>query len=256
MDLKFEFDNSADAFSFSRNLTRSLKVASCFERDEDKHLVVVREKSLTDISASALAVSIVTAGLVNGQQYFDKEKFILVIEAMQRANPALVDMTSPQIGEYLASLSPEQLQGVVSNTKGVYHEMLYVDSVNSAGGEAVLHEDLNNPGSDVVIREDGALSEVQLKATDNVTYVNEHIEKYPDIDVVATTEVAAKIDGVESSGFSNESLEQDVTSGVEELIAGNDTADVVVSNLTSSVAEESIGLGPISILTGLLFGIF
>ncbi|KZY73798.1 hypothetical protein A3740_18125 [Oleiphilus sp. HI0068] len=107
-----------------------------------------------------------------------------------------------------------------------------------------------------MIREDGALSEVQLKATDNVTYVNEHIEKYPDIDVVATTEVAAKIDGVESSGFSNESLEQDVTSGVEELIAGNDTADVVVSNLTSSVAEESIGLGPISILTGLLFGIF
>lgn len=99
MDLKFEFNNSTDAFSFSRNLSTSLQVTSRFERDEDKHLVVVREKSLNHISATALAVSIVTAGLVNGQQYFDEEKFNMVIDAMQRANPGLIDMTLPQIGE-------------------------------------------------------------------------------------------------------------------------------------------------------------
>lgn len=153
-------------------------------------------------------------------------------------------------------MSPEQLQGVVSNTKGVYHEMLYVDSINSSGGEAALHEDLNNPGSDVVISDDGALSEVQLKATDSVAYVNEHLEKYPEIDVVVTSEVASKIDSVESSGFANEVLQQDVTSSIDELIADGDVAGSISETVSTSVAEESIGLGPISLLTGLLFGIF
>lgn len=257
MDLKFEFDSSADAYSFGKNLSKSLKVTSHVEREEDKHLIVVREKNLNSIGAVALAVSIVTAGLISGQEYFDEENFSMVVEAMQRANPGLMDMTHPQMGEYLANLSPQQLQGVVSNTKGVYHEMLYVDSVNSAGGEASLHGDLSNSGSDVVIiNDDGISQELQIKATDNVGYVNEHLEKYPDIEVLATEEAASKIDGVESSGFSNLALEQDVENGIDELISSGDGADSITETVSSSIAEESIGLGPISIITGLLFGIF
>ncbi len=183
----------------------------------------------------------------------------MVVEAIQRANPELASMTPGQIGEYLSNLTPEQLQGVVSNTKGVYHEMLYVDSVNGDGleAEASLHSDINTSGSDVVFSSNGEIyNEVQLKATDSMSYVNEHFEKYPNTEVMATEEVASKIDGVESTGFSNSALEQDVSTGFEQLISNADPSDAATETISSAVADESIGLDPISIVTGLLFGIF
>lgn len=168
-------------------------------------------------------------------------------------------MTPGQIGEYLSSLMLEQLQGVVNNTKGVYHEMLYVDSANRDGleAEASLHSDINTSGSDVVFSSDGEIyNEVQLKATDSVSYVNEHFEKYPNIEVMATEEVASKIDGVESTGFSNSVLETDVSTGFEQLKSNADSSDSTTETISSAVTDETIGLGPISIVTGLLFGIF
>lgn len=259
MSLKFEFDNFREASEFGRNLSRNLRATSRHERDEGKHIIVIPEKNLNGIAATALAVSIVTAGLISDKHYLDEERFGMVVDAMQRANPELASMTPAQIGGYLSNFTPEQLQGVVNNTKGVYHEMLYVDSVNSAGleNEAALHSDINNPGSDVVFSSDGEIyNEVQIKATDSVSYVNEHFEKYPNIDVVATEEVASKINGVESSGFSNSILEQDVSTGFEQLISNDDTSDAVTETVSSAVTDEAIGLGPISIITGLLFGIF
>ena len=257
MDLRFEFVNSKDAWKFGKNLSRNLQVVSKMERDENKHVVIVPEKNLDSVTGATLAVSVVTAGLISGQHYLDEERFNLVISAMQRANPEMMNMSTAQIGENLAVLSPEQLQGIVSNTKGVYHEMLFVDSLNTAGSDdAALHEDISNPGADVFFtNENGAFEEVQLKATDSVSYVNKHLEKYPGVDVVATEEVATKIDGVESSGFSNADLEQDVSSTIDELISSSGS-DGVTEAISSSVAEETIGLGPISIITGLLFGIF
>lgn len=257
MDLKFEFVNSKDAWAFGKNLSRNLQVVSKMERDDNKFFVIVPEKNLGGLTAATLTVCIVSAGLISGQHYLDAERFKMVVEAMQRANPEMIGMTTVQISEHLASLAPDQLQGIVNNTKGVYHEMLYVDSLNSAGFEGVgLHEDLNNPGADVFFaNESGVIEDVQLKATNSVSYVNEHLEKYPEISLLATEEVAEKIDGVESSGFSNEALKQDVTSSVDELISSSGS-EAVTESISSTVAEETIGVGPISIITALLFGIF
>ncbi|WP_157746856.1 hypothetical protein [Marinobacter sp. LV10R510-11A] len=123
--------------------------------------------------------------------------------------------------------------------------------------EASLHPDLNNPGSDVVFSNNGEIyNEIQLKSTDSVSYINEHLEKYPNIEVVATEEVASKIEGVESSGFSNSIIEKDVSTGSHQLISDSDASDSVTETASSALTEDSIGLGPISIITGLLFGIF
>ena len=259
MSLKFEFDSFRGASEFGKNLSRNLGVTSRHERGESKHIIVIPEKNLNGVAATALAVSVVTAGLISGQHYLDEERFAMVISAMQRANPDLSSMTLTDIGDYLSNLSPDQLQGVVSNTKGVYHEMLYVDSFSVSGSESevALHTNINNPGSDVVFYSDGEITkEVQLKATDSASYVNDHFEKYPNIDVVATDEVASKMDGVESSGFTNSILEQDVSSSFDQLISSSDIPEVVTETLSSSVVEETFGIGPISIITGLLFGIF
>jgi hypothetical protein len=259
MSLKFEFDSFRGASEFGRNLSRNLRVTSRHERDESKHIIVIQEKNLNGVAATALAVSIVTAGLISGQHYLEEDRFAMVISAMQRANPELSNMTPTKIGGYLENLSQDQLQGVVSNTKGVYHEMLYVDSFSGSGSETevALHPDINNPGSDVVFSSDGEIfNEVQLKATDSVSYVNEHFEKYPDIEVVATDKVASKIDGVESSGLTNSILEQDVSTSFDQLISGNDVPEAITETVPSSVAEETVGISPISIITGLLFGLF
>lgn len=259
MSLKFEFDNFKEASTFGKNLSRNLNATSRHERDENKHIIVVPEKKLNGIAVAALTVSIVTAGLISGQHYLDEERFSMVVSAMQRANPEFVEMTASQIGAYLSNLAPEQLQGVVSNTKGVYHEILYVDSLNSEGleAEATLHYDLNNPGSDVVFSNGGEIfNEIQLKATDSVSYVNEHLEKYPNIEVLATEEVASRIDGVGSSGFSNSLLEQDVAASFGVFISANDVSDSITEATSSTVTDEAFGFGPLSIITGLLFGIF
>lgn len=259
MSLEFEFDRIEDARNFGKNVSRNLKASSKHERRGNKHFIVIPEKNLNSIAASTLAVSIVAAGLISGHQYVDEEKYEMVISAMQRANPNLSNLTEPEIGEYLSNLSPEQMQGVISNTKGVYHEMLYVDSYNSSSfeEEAALHPDLNNPGTDVAFTADGeVIREVQLKATDNVSYVNEHIEKYPEVEVLATEEVASKMAGVESSGFTNEELESDVVNSFDELESVSGATDVVAETVSASVVTDEIsGLGPLG-LVGLFFGIF
>jgi hypothetical protein len=260
MSLEFEFNKIEDARMFGKNVSRNLKATSVHERRGSKHFIVIPEKNLNKLAASTLAVSIVAAGLISGQQYLDEHKFGMVIDAMQRANPQLANLTEPQIGEYLSNLAPEQMQGVISNTKGVYHEMLYVDTYNNSSleGEAALHPDLNNPGADVTFTTDGeVIREVQLKATDSTSYVNEHLEKYPDIEVLATQEAADKMFSVESSGFSNAEIENDVVSSFEELESSADAVDIASEAVSATVVSDEItGLGPISIITGLLFGIF
>ena len=49
------------------------------------------------------------------------------------------------------------------------------------------------------------ISQVQLKAIMDKSLILEHFEKYPDIDVYATSEVASQLD-VKDSGFSNRDL--------------------------------------------------
>lgn len=215
------------------------------KRRADKRVVTISERSLSKISSDALAVTLVGIGLIAGQQYVDQQKHDLVMEAFKSANPRLSDMGEGEIGQYLAGLSESQLRGVISNTKGKYHEMLYAESVD---GE--LHEELNQPGSDVILSDGG---EVQLKATDSVAYIREHQEKYPEVGVVATEEVSEKLESVESSGFSNVELEADVA-GVLESVSSS--ADVATEAVSATVVADSIGFTPVGIVVGLLTGFF
>lgn len=260
MSLEFEFFSFKDAMNFGKNVSQNLKASSKCERRGNKHLIIIPEKNLDKISATALVVSIGVAGLMTGHQQLDEYKFNLVVDAMQRANPALLNLSEPEIGAYLSELSPEQIQGIMSNTKGVYHEMLYVDAVNSAdtGEIAALHPEVNNPGADVIISSDNdVVNEIQLKATDSTSYVNEHLVKYPEIEVLATSEVASKLETVGDSGITNAELQSDVAQSIAELESVADSSTQITEEVTTSVVSDEItGFGPISIITGLLFGIF
>lgn len=104
---------------------------------------------------------------------------------------------------WVSTLEPDQLGGVLSAWKGKYFEVLVRDRLNAGdpvgdlqlvpGQSAELAADLSQPGWDLrIVDESGgdAYELIQLKATDSLGYVKEALERYPDINVLATEELS------------------------------------------------------------------
>ncbi|WP_258953920.1 hypothetical protein, partial [Cognatishimia activa] len=156
----------------------------------------------------------------------------LVLQALRRSNNSLADASELELSEYVQSLSVEQISGLKNNVKGIYHELAFQRQENLDGDEYIveLFGDTNHAGADVrIINVDtGDVSEVQLKATNYASYVRDHNEKYENIDVLVTSEVAASSPDWSSSEFSNADLTADTSSALHKLGHGAD-ADIVES---------------------------
>ncbi len=144
-----------------------------------------------------------------------------VLEALQRSNPTLADAPLEDIQLYLGNLDGSQLTGLISNVKGILHEMLFVEVENSDGDTvfASTFSSSNHPDTDVLFtdRETGEVWESQLKATDSASYAQEWINEHPDGEIFVTSELAEKM-GLASSGFSNEGVTVTVTDFVDKMI--------------------------------------
>lgn len=156
----------------------------------------------------------------------------LVLQALRRSNNSLADASELGLSEYVQSLSVEQIAGLKNNVKGIYHELAFQRQENLDGDEYIveLFGDTNHAGTDVRIInvETGDVSEVQLKATNYASYVREHNEKYENIDVLVTSEIAGSSPDWSSSDFSNADLTADTSSALHKLGHGAD-ADIVNS---------------------------
>lgn len=149
-----------------------------------------------------------------------------VMAALRRSTNALHDATPDEIGEYLRGLDENALPGIVSNTKGILHEMQFVSLENEDGDSvyASIFEDTNHPGTDVqfIDTSTGASWEVQLKATDSSSYAHDWIDQHPDGEILVTSELADQT-GLHSSGFSNAELTHDVDQFVDKMIEDDET---------------------------------
>jgi hypothetical protein len=148
-------------------------------------------------------------------------------EAFRLAYPN-VDLSS------LADRSPGEVEGFLAAWKGKYFEMLVRDKLNAGGwvgdihldpGQtAVLAESATQPGWDLrILDQDGSVAhELQLKATQSLSYVKEALERYPDIDVLTTDEVrdagGEAVQGIFASGFSDSALEDTIQAPMEALL--------------------------------------
>lgn len=158
----------------------------------------------------------------------------LVLDALRRSDTDLDGASEAEISEYLSAYSADQLKGIANNVKGIYHELLFVEDYNATHTDsyAELFGTTNHPGSDIRIRDrdsDEILQEIQLKATNSTDYVQQHVEKYPDIEVRATEEVAAKLEHVGSSGVSNEEISHQVSEGFD-ILDDNTIADQMIES--------------------------
>lgn len=182
--------------------------------------------------SAAVVIAVTLQRLVDDSTRFWSVEERLVLDALRRSSTTLHDADVSQLAAYVASLDAGQLRGVASNIKGIYHELLYVHASNAEGGEAVagVFGATNHAGADVQFVVDGdVIREVQLKAVASSAPILEHLARYPEIEVLATSEVADKMAGVASSGLSNEKLTASV--------------DQVFSSLPGDGALRELGEG-------------
>ena len=147
---------------------------------------------------------------------------LMVLSALKRANPSLADFSITDIQAYLSNLEENQISGLVSSTKGVLHEMEFVRMENEDGDSiyAAMHGDPNHHDTDVVVvdKSTGKTTEVQLKATDDASYVDEWIAAHPNGEIMVTSELADET-GLPSSGISNEWATASVSDFVDKMLS-------------------------------------
>jgi len=145
----------------------------------------------------------------------------LLIKAIEDTNPNLHETR-------LLGLSGDELQGAVNSAKGKYFEYMVADRLNrgmqvgplklSDGQTAELATSPTQPGWDLrIVDSHGDVVEyMQLKATDSVAYVRLAIERYPDIQILATEDVAYGAD-ILNSGLSNGAINDQVLGAIDTL---------------------------------------
>lgn len=136
-----------------------------------------------------------------------------VFDAVRRGYTELEDSSDSEILTYFSLSSPDELKGHVSNIKGILFEQEVQDKLSEGGIDSALFENTNHPDTDLQILEnDVIIEELQLKATESSSYINDALTENPDISIIATTEVATIIgkEEVIDSGISNVVLEETI----------------------------------------------
>lgn len=192
--------------------------------------------------SAAVAVAVTLHQLAEGKISGWTADQELVLDALRRSKSSLDRASYEVLGAYVRELAPEQLHGVASNVKGIFHEMLVAQVENLDGDTITAHlfEATNHPGADIeFLMEDGTVREVQLKAVQHPSQIVEHFARYPDTDVMVTSEVFALSDDTFAgrlfdSKVSNEEI-TDLTRQTLEDLAGESISDLIRDGVVTSV---------------------
>ena len=180
------------------------------------------DQTLTDALSASIALSSVIST--------DHLELSKITPQMKEA----FDLAYPSIKlESLGSMESDQISGILSGWKGKYFEVLIRDKLNSGEWVGDVHlqteqiarlaESATQPGWDLqIVNHDGSImSELQLKATNSLSYLKGALEKYPDIDIITTDDTIASADNLSNhifpSGISNEDLQNTVYDSMEDL---------------------------------------
>ncbi len=224
----------AEVFAQPKRISRSERVGSWLAKLLSP---IQRTKPGSKPHLTSIVLAVTFQRLLGGQLSALGSESDLVLDALRRSTSSLENASVEELSTYVSSLSAEQLAGVVSNTKGIYHELLFVEMYNASGepDRAQVMEETNFPGADVQFFLDGeVVREVQLKAINSPTLVYEHLERYPDIEILVTEETAAMLDGIGSSGLSNAVLSSEVSNRLQDLQADGLLEEITDGILTSA----------------------
>lgn len=210
-----------------------------------KKLQVKTEYKLSNVakfSISAFSATI-TKLFLEGIKYTKQDE--LVMEAFRRSTNALSNATPEEIGSYIRQHETlESRQGMLNNVKGIFHEISYAYDENNDGDDWIVELSVktNEPAVDVwlVNETSGEKIPYQLKATENTSSASAHYEKYPDIQILGNEELAESRDDVESSGFSNSAMEEQVTGTTDKLAEDGAVSQIIEESMTAGAAAAFI----------------
>ena len=130
----------------------------------------------------------------------------------------------------LSGASTERLAGFANGIKGKYFEVLVAERLNKGeslgeltlgpGQIAQIAESPTQAGWDlrIVSEDDGSvIEELQLKSTESMGYVKSALSRYPDIRVVAPSEVDGVAEEILQTNISDEELEEATRQFIGEL---------------------------------------
>ena len=158
-----------------------------------------------------------------------------------RWSAELGDASVEEIADHMALYDSEQLTGVVSLIKGKMFEHLVAVHENNDGDDwsARLHEDETYPGSDVIFTnfETGEEIEFSIKAVSNSALIEKALLRYPDIPIIANSEMSERFGDLETvmtTELSEVELEEYVTETLDGLRMGN-------SNVVEGIGAGTAG---------------
>lgn len=175
-----------------------------------------------------------------------------VEQAFQLAYPGLA-RGGESFADVVQRLDGQELLGLVNGVKGKLFELELVEHLNSGylpeGVHAELAASATQPGFDVQIldAQGNVVDVLQAKATESAAYVKDALERYPDIDVMTTTEVHAHLvalgaaEQVGDSGISEAALQANVETAV--AASGDSTlgaADMLPTSLGLAIIALSV----------------
>lgn len=172
------------------------------------------------------------------------EQDYAVLAALRRSSPEW-DLSISDTAERLASYDDSQIGGLVNNVKGILHEMEFQRLENEDGDSVVaaLFPDTNHRTVDVQLLDEktGAVWEVQLKATDDMSAIGAWIDSNPNTEVIVTEELSERM-GLPSSGLSNEDLTMRVEDFVDRMVEIGDDAEETLWNYFPPLVAASAGI--------------
>jgi hypothetical protein len=137
-----------------------------------------------------------------------------VFEAVRRGYLEFETASNTEILDYFSAIDEGFVAGHASHIKGILFEQEYVDLLAVQGVESQIFEATNHPITDIAVFDGGDIAnELQLKATDSVSYLSAAVQENPDVGFVVTSEVATGVDSdmVMDSGIEDAVLEQAVS---------------------------------------------
>jgi hypothetical protein len=169
--------------------------------------------------------------------------------AFDMAYPGLAH--SESFAEAVDRMSVDELTGLVSGVKGKLFEIELVDHLNGGGlpdgFHAAIADSATQPGWDIQITDaHGHISDLlQAKATESASYVQDALERYPNIDVTTTSEVHGQLvamglaQDAHNSGISEAVLQAKVNAAAHGG-AAFDASDLVPSSIGLAVIALSV----------------
>lgn len=172
------------------------------------------------------------------------EQDYMVIAAFKRSSPDW-DLPLDEMADRLSTYDESQISGLVNNVKGILHEMEFQRIENEDGDSVIasLFPDTNHQSVDIQLLDEntGDTWAIQLKATDNVSTINDWMEANPDTEIFVTEELAEKMN-IPSSGISNDEITMRVEDFVDRMIKIGEENDQTVWDYFPPLVAASAGI--------------